>query len=172
MDAENIPESAIAVATGDQRELDGIDLFDRSCPIEYVITVEALKEGWDCSFAYVFCSVSRIHSATDVEQLLGRVLRMPYAKRRRAADLNKAYAYLSEPSSGRLRGRWPISSWRWVLRTTRHTTALSRYRKSWAAKPVFWSARQAHARLPAYAHRNTGDCLGLEADTARRPNGA
>ena len=100
MDVENISESAIAVATGDQRELDGIDLFDRSCPIEYVITVEALKEGWDCSFAYVFCSVSRIHSATDVEQLLGRVLRMPYAKRRRAADLNKAYAYLSEPSSG------------------------------------------------------------------------
>ena len=47
----------IAVATGDQRELDGIDLFDPKCPIEYVITVEALKEGWDCSFAYVFCSV-------------------------------------------------------------------------------------------------------------------
>jgi len=100
MDVENISESAIAVATGDQRELDGIDLFDRSCPIEYVITVEALKEGWDCSFAYVFCSVSRIYSATDVEQLLGRVLRMPYAKRRRAAELNRAYAYLSEPSSG------------------------------------------------------------------------
>ena len=100
MDIENIPESAIAVATGVQRELDGINLFDRACPIEYVITVEALKEGWDCSFAYVFCSVSRIHSATDVEQLLGRVLRMPYAKRRRAAELNRAYAYLSEPSSG------------------------------------------------------------------------
>ena len=99
-DVENIPERAIAVATGDQRELDGIDLFDPCCPIEYVITVEALKEGWDCSFAYVFCSVSRIHSATDVEQLLGRVLRMPYAKRRGVTDLNKAYAYLSEPSSG------------------------------------------------------------------------
>ena len=94
------PTSAIAVATGDQRELDGIDLFDRTCPIEYVITVEALKEGWDCSFAYVFCSVSRIHSATDVEQLLGRVLRMPFARRRRVTDLNKAYAYLSEPSAG------------------------------------------------------------------------
>ena len=99
-DVENIPESAIAIATGDQRELDGIDLFDPRCPIEYVITVEALKEGWDCSFAYVFCSVSRIHSATDVEQLLGRVLRMPYAKRRKVTELNKAYAYLSEPSSG------------------------------------------------------------------------
>ena len=80
--------------------MDGIDIFDRACPIEYVITVEALKEGWDCPFAYVFCSVSRIQSAKDVEQLLGRVLRMPYAKRRKVADLNKAYAFLSEPSFG------------------------------------------------------------------------
>ena len=100
MDVEQIPADKIAVATGDQRELDGIDLFDPACPIEYVITVEALKEGWDCSFAYVFCSVSRIRSATDVEQLLGRVLRMPYAQRRRHADLNKAYSFLSEPSFG------------------------------------------------------------------------
>ena len=92
--------SKIAIATGDQRELDGIDLFDPQCPIEYVITVEALKEGWDCSFAYVFCSVSRIQSAQNVEQLFGRVLRMPYAKRRQSAELNKAYAYVSEPSFG------------------------------------------------------------------------
>lgn len=88
------------MATGDQRELDGINLFDPKCPIEYVITVEALKEGWDCSFAYAFCSVSRIQSAVDVEQLLGRVLRMPYAKRRKADALNRAYAFLSEPSFG------------------------------------------------------------------------
>jgi len=100
MEVEQIPEHKIAVATGDQRELDGINLFDPKCPIEYVITVEALKEGWDCSFAYAFCSVSRIQSAVDVEQLLGRVLRMPYAKRRKAEDLNRAYAFLSEPSFG------------------------------------------------------------------------
>ena len=100
MEVEQIPAAKIAVATGDQRELDGIDLFDPACPIEYVITVEALKEGWDCSFAYVFCSVSRIRSATDVEQLLGRVLRMPYATRRRNDDLNRAYSFLSEPSFG------------------------------------------------------------------------
>lgn len=100
IEVEQIPEHKIAVATGDQRELDGINLFDPKCPIEYVITVEALKEGWDCSFAYAFCSVSRIQSAVDVEQLLGRVLRMPYAKRRKAEDLNRAYAFLSEPSFG------------------------------------------------------------------------
>lgn len=100
VEVEQVPEERIAVVTGDQRELDGIDLFDKNCKIEYVITIEALKEGWDCSFAYIFCSVSRIQSAVDVEQLLGRVLRMPYAKRRKANELNKAYAFVSEPSFG------------------------------------------------------------------------
>jgi len=97
IETENLSEDRIAVATGDQRELDGINLFDPNNKIEYVITVEALKEGWDCSFAYVFCSVARIRSATAVEQLLGRVLRMPYAKRRALPDLNKAYAHIAEP---------------------------------------------------------------------------
>ena len=90
----DIPEAEIAVATGEQRELDELDLFSRDCPVNYVITVEALKEGWDCSFAYVFCSVANIRSATDVEQLLGRVMRMPYAKARKEPRLNMAYAHV------------------------------------------------------------------------------
>lgn len=98
IDTCGIGEEKIAIATGDQRELDGVDLFDPKCPIEYVITVEALKEGWDCSFAYVFCSVARIKSATAVEQLLGRVLRMPFAEKRDAVELNRSYAHVSEPS--------------------------------------------------------------------------
>ncbi len=97
IDSLNIDEKKIAVATGNQRELDGINLFAQDCPIEYVITIEALKEGWDCSFAYVFCSVKQVSSSKDVEQLLGRVLRMPYAKRRVVEDLNRAYAHLSSP---------------------------------------------------------------------------
>ena len=100
IETENIPEDRIAVATGNQRELDDINLFDPGCPVEHVITVEALKEGWDCSFAYVLCSVSRIQNARDVEQLLGRVLRMPYARRREAGALNRAYAFLSEAAFG------------------------------------------------------------------------
>lgn len=95
IEQENIDEYKIAIATGDQRELDGINIFDPKCPIEYVITVEALKEGWDCSFAYVFCSVASRHSTKDIEQLLGRVLRMPYAKTREQEELNKAYAFVS-----------------------------------------------------------------------------
>ncbi|MBI4949310.1 MAG: DEAD/DEAH box helicase family protein [Deltaproteobacteria bacterium] len=95
---EQIPAERIAVVTGEQRELDSINLFDPNCPIEYVITIKALKEGWDCSFAYVFCSVANIRSATDVEQLLGRVLRMPYAESRREKILNSAYAHVCEPN--------------------------------------------------------------------------
>lgn len=94
LEQENIPDEQIAIATGSQKELDGINLFDPACPIRYVITVEALKEGWDCSFAYVLSSLQSVNSAKDVEQLLGRVLRMPYAKDRSQAPLNKAYAHI------------------------------------------------------------------------------
>lgn len=94
IDEEHIPADQIAVATGAQKELDGVDLFDRNCQVRYVITVEALKEGWDCSFAYVLSSLQSVSSAKDVEQLLGRVLRMPYAKDRSQESLNKAYAHI------------------------------------------------------------------------------
>ena len=93
---ENIDPEKIAVATGEQRELDGIDVMAQDCKIEYIITVQALKEGWDCPYAYVFCSVANIKSATDIEQLLGRVLRMPFAKRRNAFELNSSYAHLPD----------------------------------------------------------------------------
>ena len=95
VDNEKIDRERIAVVTGDQKELDGINLFDPACKIDFVVTIQALKEGWDCSFAYVFCSVATVHSKKDVEQLLGRVLRMPYAKRRTQPDLNRAYAYVA-----------------------------------------------------------------------------
>jgi len=91
-----IERDRIAIATGSQRELDEVNLLDPTCKIEFAITVQALKEGWDCPFAYVFCSVAAVHSPKDVEQLLGRVLRMPYAKKRMHEDLNRAYAFVSK----------------------------------------------------------------------------
>ena len=95
VEQEHIERDRIAVATGDQRELDKINLLDKNEKIDFVITVEALKEGWDCPFAYVFCSVASIHSKKDVEQILGRVLRMPYARKRVQDELNRAYAHVS-----------------------------------------------------------------------------
>jgi type III restriction enzyme len=96
----HIPEDQIKIATGTQRELEGLDLSARDCTVRYIITVQALREGWDCPFAYILCSVQSIRSATAIEQLLGRVLRMPYAKKRNRAALNKAYAHVTESDTG------------------------------------------------------------------------
>lgn len=102
LEDDHVQEHEIAIATGKQRELDGLDLFSPTCRIKYIITIEALKEGWDCSFAYVFCSVKNVKSSTDAEQLLGRVLRMPYAKQRKSEALNRAYAHLASSDFGQV----------------------------------------------------------------------
>jgi type III restriction enzyme len=93
MEDHRIPEGQIAIATGDANELDGVDILARDCPIRYVITVQALREGWDCPFAYVLCSVAEMRKTGAVEQILGRILRMPGAKRKRRNELNLAYAF-------------------------------------------------------------------------------
>ncbi len=97
LETANLPENQIRIATGAQKQLDDIDLFNPNEPTRFIITVEALKEGWDCSFAYVLCSLANIKSDTSIEQLLGRVMRMPYAKERKNPSLNKAYAYVVSP---------------------------------------------------------------------------
>jgi type III restriction enzyme len=99
VEALHIDPDRIAVATGTERGLEGIDLFSPACKIDFIITVEALKEGWDCSFAYVFATVQTVRSTKDLEQLLGRVLRLPYATPRASEHLNRAYAHVSAPAT-------------------------------------------------------------------------
>ena len=98
IDDFRVPAEHIALATGDSREIDGVDLFDRACAYRFIITQQALREGWDCSFAYVLCSVAEQKSPRAVEQLLGRVLRLPYARRKRREELNRAYAFATTTS--------------------------------------------------------------------------
>ena len=86
-----IPEEQIAVRTGDVDEIGGADLMSRECPIRFIITVEALAEGWDCPFAYVLATVANKSSQVSVEQIVGRVLRQPHAARAGARSLNIAY---------------------------------------------------------------------------------
>ena len=97
MEDFNIDESHIAIHTGNKKELDGIDLLSGDCNIRYIITVDALKEGWDCPFAYVLSVVSNMESKTAIEQLIGRVLRMPYIEQKDQKEL--AYSYVLVASS-------------------------------------------------------------------------
>lgn len=98
IDELHVPVDQIAVATGTTNELDKVEVGRRDCAIRFIITVQALREGWDCPFAYVLCSLQPLASATAIEQLLGRVLRMPSAMRRRREPLNRAYAHVCEAS--------------------------------------------------------------------------
>lgn len=90
----NIPREQIAIKTASVNELKkGVDLMDRSCPIRYIITVNALKEGWDCPFAYVLATLANKSSVVDVTQILGRVLRMPYTRKHSVELLNLSYVF-------------------------------------------------------------------------------
>lgn len=86
-----IPAGHIAIKTADKDELKGINLMSPDCPIRYIITVNALKEGWDCPFAYVLATIANRTSSVDVEQILGRVLRLPYTQKNPNNVLNLSY---------------------------------------------------------------------------------
>ena len=89
--AIGIPEEQIKIKTANKDEIKGIDLMSKTCEVRYIITINALKEGWDCPFAYILASLADKSSAVDVEQILGRVLRQPYVTKHKASLLNISY---------------------------------------------------------------------------------
>jgi type III restriction enzyme len=86
-----ILEDQIRIKTAYVNEIKGEDLMSRGCPVRYIITINALKEGWDCPFAYILASLADKSSAIDVEQILGRVLRQPYVMKHNFPLLNLSY---------------------------------------------------------------------------------
>lgn len=86
-----IPADQIKIKTANINEIRGINLMSRDCPVRYIITINALKEGWDCPFAYILASLADKSSAVDVEQILGRVLRQPYVIKHNFPLLNVSY---------------------------------------------------------------------------------
>lgn len=81
----------VKIKTANVDELNDIDLMADDCPVRFVITVNALKEGWDCPFAYVLATLADRSSAIDVEQILGRILRQPHIRHHGHAPLNMSY---------------------------------------------------------------------------------
>jgi type III restriction enzyme len=86
-----IPAEQIKIKTANINEIKGVDLMNKTCEVRYIITINALKEGWDCPFAYILASLADKSSAVDVEQVLGRVLRQPYVMRHNEPLLNLSY---------------------------------------------------------------------------------
>jgi hypothetical protein len=88
---KGIKESEIKIKTADKNELAGVDLMSSDCEVRYIITVNALKEGWDCPYAYILASLADKNYRCGVEQILGRVLRLPYTRKNPNPMLNMSY---------------------------------------------------------------------------------
>ena len=89
-----LSKDEVKISVGRLDELKDVkDISSPKCLVRVIITVEKLREGWDCPFAYVLCSLKETRSATAIEQIVGRILRLPLAQRKRHPDLNCAYAF-------------------------------------------------------------------------------
>ncbi|MFZ5802924.1 MAG: DEAD/DEAH box helicase [Candidatus Omnitrophota bacterium] len=88
-----ISESAIAIKTSEKDDIEGIDLFASDCRVRYIITKQALQEGWDCSFAYVLTILTNPTSQNNLTQLVGRILRQPFARKTKIKDLDESYVF-------------------------------------------------------------------------------
>ena len=89
-----IAKDNVKISVGVLDELKSVtDIASPKCAVRVIITVQKLREGWDCPFAYVLCSLRETRSATAIEQIVGRILRLPGAQAKQHPDLNCAYAF-------------------------------------------------------------------------------
>jgi len=92
-----VPAEEVAVKTSEKDELKEVDdiggLMSKDCRIRYIITKQALQEGWDCAFAYVLAILTNPGSKTALTQLVGRILRQPYARKTGIKELDESYVY-------------------------------------------------------------------------------
>ena len=88
-------EKHIAIKTATINEIKQENLLSKGCEIRYIITVNALKEGWDCPFAYILATIANRSTPVEVEQILGRILRLPNATVQADKMLNMSYVFTS-----------------------------------------------------------------------------
>lgn len=98
----NVPVKQIAIKSSEKDDIEGIDLLAKDCPIRFIITKQALQEGWDCPFAYVLCALTKSQSETAMTQLIGRVLRQPYAEKTGVKELDESYVYSFQHDTAKL----------------------------------------------------------------------
>jgi type III restriction enzyme len=83
----------VAVKSSEKDDIEGLNLSARNCPIRYIITKQALQEGWDCAFAYVLTILTNPASKNNLTQLIGRILRQPFARKMKIKELDESYVF-------------------------------------------------------------------------------
>ena len=88
-----IPPEQVAIKSSATDGLKGQKLMEPDSPIRYIITNNALMEGWDCPFAYMLVVLDHMRSQRAITQLLGRVMRQPCAEYTDVELLDDCYVY-------------------------------------------------------------------------------
>jgi type III restriction enzyme len=88
-----VKEEEIRLKTSENDELGSDDLLLTSSPVRYIITKDALREGWDCPFAYILTILSKTTANTALTQMIGRVLRQPHAQLTHNSFLDECYVF-------------------------------------------------------------------------------
>ena len=86
-----VPSDAVRVKSAERDEIGDHDLLSDLSPVRWIITKDALREGWDCPFAYVLVVLDNARSETALTQLMGRVMRQPGARRTGRDALDRCY---------------------------------------------------------------------------------
>ena len=97
-----VPEAWIRVQSSENKELAHEDLLSEHSSVRWILTKDALKEGWDCSFAYVLALLDNTTATTAMTQMVGRIMRQPHARSivtRKA--LNQCYIYCYNKDVGK-----------------------------------------------------------------------
>ncbi|MDL1889733.1 restriction endonuclease subunit R [Nitrospirales bacterium NOB] len=98
----HVSEEQIAIKSATNDGLEDVDLLSEDCPIQFILTKQALQEGWDCPFAYVLAILSGSTSRTALTQLVGRMLRQPYVQKTGIKSLDESYVVCFRASTGNL----------------------------------------------------------------------
>jgi type III restriction enzyme len=91
-----VSEQQIAIKTSEKNDLkepENLDLLSPTNQVRFIITKQALQEGWDCPFAYVLCSLAPGSSRNAMTQLIGRILRQPETVKTGVAALDECYVF-------------------------------------------------------------------------------
>lgn len=99
---KGVSEEQIAIKTSSQNDIEGENLLSSSSARRFIITKQALQEGWDCPFAYSLTVLSGSRSKTALTQLVGRVLRQPYARKTGHKKLDESYVFCLRDTSREL----------------------------------------------------------------------
>lgn len=91
-----VPAEWIRRQTATDKELKNDDLMAEDCQVRVIITKDALREGWDCPFAYVLALLPKGQAKTALTQMIGRVMRMPHVSYTGNELLDRAHVFCTD----------------------------------------------------------------------------